>query len=70
MYIIPTFQNPTGVTLSLERRKALAELANRYGVILAEDDPYRDLRYAASRCPPSSRSTRAAGSCIWRAFPS
>ena len=42
MYIIPTFQNPTGVTLSLERRKALAELANRYGVILAEDDPYRD----------------------------
>ena len=51
MYIIPTFQNPTGVTLSLERRKALAELANRYGVILAEDDPYRDLRYAGEPLP-------------------
>ena len=51
MYIIPSFQNPTGVTLSLERRKALAELANRYGVILAEDDPYRDLRYAGEPLP-------------------
>ena len=52
MYIIPTFQNPTGVTLSLERRKALAELANRCaGVILAEDDPYRDLRYAGEPLP-------------------
>jgi 2-aminoadipate transaminase len=44
IYVIPTFQNPTGVTLSLERREALARLAARYGVILAEDDPYRDLR--------------------------
>ena len=51
MYIIPTFQNPTGVTLSLERRKAMAQLANRYGVILAEDDPYRDLRYAGTELP-------------------
>ena len=51
MYIIPTFQNPTGVTLSLERRKAMAELANKYGVILAEDDPYRDLRYSGDPLP-------------------
>lgn len=46
MYIIPTFQNPSGKTLPLERRKALAQLANRYGVVIAEDDPYRDLRYS------------------------
>ena len=35
MYIIPSFQNPTGVTLSLERRKAMAQLACKYGVVLA-----------------------------------
>lgn len=51
MYIIPTFQNPTGITLSLERRPKLAELANKYGVVLAEDDPYRDLRYAGEALP-------------------
>lgn len=51
MYIIPSFQNPTGVTLSLERRKVLAELACRYGVVLAEDDPYRDLRYVGEALP-------------------
>ena len=52
MYVIPTFQNPTGITLSLERRKALAALASRYGVVIAEDDPYRDLRYFGEALPP------------------
>ena len=52
MYVIPTFQNPTGITLSLERRKALAELASKYGVVIAEDDPYRDLRYSGQALPP------------------
>ena len=52
MYVIPTFQNPTGITLSLERRKALAALASRYGVVIAEDDPYRDLRYSGEALPP------------------
>jgi len=50
IYTIPTFQNPTGKTLPEERRKAVAELANRYGVIVAEDDPYRDLRYEGMPC--------------------
>lgn len=45
LYTIPTFQNPTGKSLPEERRKSIAELANRYGMIVAEDDPYRDLRY-------------------------
>ena len=45
LYTIPTFQNPTGKTLPEDRRKAVAELANRYGMVVAEDDPYRDLRY-------------------------
>ena len=52
MYVIPTFQNPTGITLSLERRKALAALAGKYGVVIAEDDPYRDLRYSGEPLPP------------------
>ncbi len=51
MYVIPTFQNPTGITLSLERRQALAALASKYGVVIAEDDPYRDLRYEGDPLP-------------------
>ena len=51
LYIIPTFQNPTGRTLSLERRKKIAALAAEYGVVVAEDDPYRDLRYAGQELP-------------------
>lgn len=54
MYIIPTFQNPTGRTLSLERRKVLAGMAVKYGFVIAEDDPYRDLRYAGTPLPSIS----------------
>ena len=52
IYTIPTFQNPTGRTLSLPRRRRVAELANQYGVVVAEDDPYRDLRYRGDDLPP------------------
>lgn len=52
IYTIPTFQNPTGRTLSLERRRRVAELANQYGIVVAEDDPYRDLRYHGQDLPP------------------
>ena len=45
LYTIPTFQNPTGKTLPEDRRQAVAKLAAQYGMIVAEDDPYRDLRY-------------------------
>ena len=48
LYTIPTFQNPTGKTLPDERRKAVASIANLYGMVVAEDDPYRDLRYAGT----------------------
>lgn len=54
MYVIPTFQNPTGRTLSVERRRALAALAAKYGFIIAEDDPYRDLRYEGKALPSIS----------------
>ncbi len=51
LYTIPNFQNPTGKTLALERRKPIAMLAARYGVVIAEDDPYRDLRYTGVSLP-------------------
>ena len=52
VYIIPTFQNPTGRTLSLERRKKIAELANQYDTLVLEDDPYRDIRFSGEDLPP------------------
>ena len=51
LYTIPTFQNPTGKTLPLERRKKVAELASTYNVIVMEDDPYCDLRYKGKESP-------------------
>jgi len=52
LYTIPTFQNPTGATLTAERRKALVELARERGLLVVEDDVYRDLCYEG-RVPPS-----------------
>lgn len=45
IYTIPNFQNPAGVTMSLEKRRKLYELAKRYGVLILEDNPYGDLRF-------------------------
>jgi 2-aminoadipate transaminase len=52
MYILPNFQNPSGVTLSLERREELVFLADKYGVPLIEDDPYGQLRYEGDHLSP------------------
>ena len=52
IYVIPTFQNPSGRTLSVERRKAIAELGSKYDVLVLEDDPYRELRYSGEDLPP------------------
>ena len=51
IYILPNFQNPSGSTLSLERRQKLVELADRYGVPIVEDDPYGQLRYEGEHIP-------------------
>ena len=51
MYVIPTFQNPTGKTWTLERRKAVLVLAERYGLPILEDNPYGDLRYEGESVP-------------------
>ena len=51
LYTIPTFQNPSGKTLPAERRQKVAELSGKYGMVVAEDDPYRDLRYEGVPLP-------------------
>ena len=51
LYLIPNFQNPTGRTMSLEKRKAVYELACRYDFIILEDDPYGELRFAGENIP-------------------
>ncbi|QRN83528.1 PLP-dependent aminotransferase family protein [Chloroflexota bacterium] len=52
IYVLPNFQNPTGVTLSRERRKTLVEMADAYGVPIVEDDPYGQLRYEGEHQTP------------------
>lgn len=51
IYTIPNFQNPAGVTMSLEKRKAVYELAKKYGVLILEDNPYGDLRVSGENVP-------------------
>ncbi|GAB4541950.1 MAG: PLP-dependent aminotransferase family protein [Anaerolineales bacterium] len=51
IYILPNFQNPSGSTLSIERRKRLITLADQYGVPIVEDDPYGQLRYEGEHVP-------------------
>src|SRR5512147_2496812 len=51
IYVLPNFQNPSGSTLCLERRKQLVVLADRYGVPIIEDDPYGQLRYEGDHIP-------------------
>ena len=51
IYLIPNFQNPSGVTMSFEKRKKVYELAKKYGVLILEDNPYGDLRYYGEDIP-------------------
>jgi len=51
IYTIPEFHNPTGVTMSLEKRKALLALAKQYNVLVLEDSPYREIRYEGEHIP-------------------
>ncbi|MBQ9807822.1 MAG: PLP-dependent aminotransferase family protein [Ruminococcus sp.] len=51
LYLIPNFQNPTGRTMSLAKRKAVYELACKYDFIILEDDPYGELRFAGENVP-------------------
>ena len=64
IYTIPDFQNPTGVTMSLRRRRHIIELANRYDVIILEDSPYRETRFEGTS-PPTIKSLDTEGRVIY-----
>jgi len=66
VYLIPTFGNPSGATLSLERRRKVLELAVKYQTVVVEDDPYGDL-YFGEAPPPSllALSREVPGSREW-----
>lgn len=51
IYVVPDFQNPAGVTMSLDRRKELLSIAREYQVLVIEDTPYRQLRYVGDHVP-------------------
>ena len=64
IYVIPDFQNPTGRTWSVERRKRFIELANEYDLPVIEDNPYGALRFEGER-PPSLKSFDTEGRVIF-----
>ncbi|MFT9076114.1 PLP-dependent aminotransferase family protein [Ethanoligenens sp.] len=51
LYIIPNFQNPTGITTSMEKRRAVYALARKYNIMVLEDNPYGELRFAGDDLP-------------------
>ena len=51
IYTIPTFQNPMGATMSVEKRKALYEVAKKHGIVIIEDNPYGELTFDGSKMP-------------------
>ena len=64
MYVIPEFQNPTGITWPVERRKAFMDIINRYDFPVLEDDPYGELRYDGDKVP-SLKSMDTKGNIIF-----
>ena len=65
IYTIPTYQNPMGWTMTLERRKAMVEIANRHGVPILEDDCYVDLRLDGDAQPTSLHALDDTGSVMY-----
>jgi DNA-binding transcriptional MocR family regulator len=63
LYTVPDYHNPTGTNLSLERRRALIEVAARHRMLILEDDATLIFILTSSRCPASTRSPAAAVSC-------
>ena len=51
IYLIPNFQNPTGITMPLERRKAIYAIAAKYNLFIYEDDPYGEIRFTDNIVP-------------------
>ena len=57
VYVVPNFHNPSGATMSLDRRRQLAALADQYELLIVEDDPYGAIRFAGEPLPPVASFT-------------
>ncbi len=68
LYLVPTFSNPTGKTLSVERRKAIAELTAKHGVVVIEDDPYSELRFEGEDVPAMKSFDKTGNICYVTSF--
>ncbi len=66
LYTIPTFQNPSGRTMSEEKRKKVVEICGKYGVLVLEDDPYADLRFEGEPLKPLKYYDKT--SCVLKLF--
>jgi len=65
VYVIPTGQNPTGITMSRERRKALLEVASKYDVLIIEDDPYGYIYFGDGEPPDRLKAMDSEGRVIY-----
>lgn len=68
LVVTPSFQNPTGVTLTLERRKRIVELAQRFGTVLVENDIYSDLRYRGKPLPTLKELDESGQTILLRSY--
>ena len=68
LVVTPSFQNPTGATLSLERRKRIVGLAQRYGAVLVENDIYSELRYQGGPVPTLKELDESGNSILLRSY--
>jgi 2-aminoadipate transaminase len=68
LLVTPSFQNPTGATLSLERRKRIVSLAQRHRVVLVENDIYTELRYRGEPLPPLKQLDDSGNTILLRSF--
>ncbi|MBR2613988.1 MAG: PLP-dependent aminotransferase family protein [Clostridia bacterium] len=64
LYLVPNFLNPTGKTLTVETRKKALEICEKYGVLIVEDDPYRELRFEGTPLP-SIKSFDKTGTVVY-----
>ena len=65
IYVIPTGQNPTGITMSMERRRALLDLASKYDVLIVEDDPYGYIYFGDGEPPSRLKAMDSEGRVIY-----
>ncbi len=68
IYVIPDYQNPSGITMSLERRKALIEIARERGVPIIEDSPYRELSFTGEVLPSLWKLSGGSGVIMLKTF--